>query len=577
MMRGGMAYSRLKNLLPPLPAFCLWPRWVVLAVLGFSLLTVLPLTVLEYGGDIMFQYVGIECFGSQFWSGDLYPRWCPEANAGLGSPVFMYYPPLPFFISSLLYPLTWFGVSVPSIYLMCLWLATFAGGLMAWLWLSDLTTPKKALLLSLVYLWMPYRMEVMMFRSGYGELWCLAWMPLVFKYARRIVRGETEAVPKLALAFALTFLSNMPAAVVGVLGSVGYSLLMARRDTTILPRYAGALLWGALLSALYLGPAIQAKSHITTEGVISGKRSWSNTYLTMANVTEHGQGHVVITIIIMLLALLGLIIFCYWRRDRLPDDFVRRERFTWGVMAAVAVFLLFPVSRWVWHSLTVINMLAFPWRMQLVMMMAAMGLGVIMLNYLLKEGREKSRTGDIVMLFFMLGLMGLFVISTRAKEFVNYGDKIMASQFVTQREYRTVWTNRRFISMPHILSRYDQLATIPKLQLLRGNAGFEIKIWEPGEVFLLAHVNRLSLLRLDLQYFPIWQVESTIPVRMAPDRRTGRMTLLLPRGDYPVHLTTSLYGMLGGYYLLYLLASLLALLALLWELRQQDKYKSMAC
>src|SRR5262245_9130339 len=43
-------------------------------------------------------------FSEQLWSGDLYPRWLSDLNAGLGSPAFYYYPPFPYYLSSLFKP-----------------------------------------------------------------------------------------------------------------------------------------------------------------------------------------------------------------------------------------------------------------------------------------------------------------------------------------------------------------------------------------------------------------------------------------------------------------------------------------
>src|SRR5215467_235855 len=43
-------------------------------------------------------------FSEQLWAGNLYPLWLMGMNNGLGSPVFFYYPPVPFFVTSLLRP-----------------------------------------------------------------------------------------------------------------------------------------------------------------------------------------------------------------------------------------------------------------------------------------------------------------------------------------------------------------------------------------------------------------------------------------------------------------------------------------
>ncbi len=515
------------------------PRATALIIACFSVLTVLPLTLFDYGGDIMFQYVAIKCFASQFWAGDLYPRWCFSANAGLGSPIFVYYFPLPFYIASLFYPLTWLGLSLPGVYLLSLLAATIVGGLTAWSWLSDLTTPKKALLLALVYLWLPYRMEVMMFRAAYSELWCIAFMPLVCKYTRRLMLGEIDAVPRLALAFALCFLSNMPAATIGVLASGGYTLLMMERRRILwLGGFALALIWGAAMSAFYLVPAILYKPYVTTEGVISGARSWCNDFLTLDNI-KNGQGNVVVVMGIMLLCLVGLSVCAVLKRQKITPATWRELR-SWVILAAGAYILLIPLSKPLWDHAGFIAMLAFPWRMQLVVMLAAIYMAAVLLDKLVVA----LRTGDVLMGFFMLALLVLFVISARSPDFVTYGDKIVASQFVTQREYRSVWTDKEYIAMPYILGRYDQLASIPKIQQVSGNAHGAETVWEPGHIELDINAQRPSIVRLDLQYFPMWQMQvqpENAQLLMGPEPGTGQMLVSMSPGRY--HLTLSTHIM----------------------------------
>src|SRR5688572_21264763 len=226
-------WSGVNNAAPP--AFSDFsPVSLSLIFLALATAAVFPLTLFDYGGDIMFQYVAIKCFGSQFWAGEMYSRWCFDAHAGLGSPVFVFYPPLPFYASSLLYPLTWLGVDIPSLYLLCLWLATLVTAFTAWWWLRDITSAKLAVFITVIYLWLPYRMELMMFRSAYGELWCMVWLPLVIKYLRLLMHGQLRAVPKLSVALALCFLSNMPAAMIIVLASGVYALCMGTRHIRLL-------------------------------------------------------------------------------------------------------------------------------------------------------------------------------------------------------------------------------------------------------------------------------------------------------------------------------------------------------
>ncbi len=99
-----------------------WKKILLVAMLAGSL-NLIPRLLGDPGADAFFHYTLIHCFSTQFWEGDIYPRWCMEANASLGAPVFLFYFPLPYYISALLYPLHLLG-GIETVYLAGIWLAT---------------------------------------------------------------------------------------------------------------------------------------------------------------------------------------------------------------------------------------------------------------------------------------------------------------------------------------------------------------------------------------------------------------------------------------------------------------------
>jgi uncharacterized membrane protein len=125
----------------------------VVAIAGAGLVLTLP--VLVFGlpflsDDASFHSAWYSHFSKQLWSGDLYPRWLLEMNGGLGSPVFFFYPPAPYFLTSVLRPffhndptgLHQLGVAASA--------ALIASGLTAYLWLKNLADPKAALIASIL-------------------------------------------------------------------------------------------------------------------------------------------------------------------------------------------------------------------------------------------------------------------------------------------------------------------------------------------------------------------------------------------------------------------------------------------
>lgn len=79
----------------------------LLAIAGTGVVLTLPVLILGvpfFSDDGVAHAMWYTHFSEQLFSGDLYPRWLVNMNAGLGSPVFFFYPPVPFFLTGVLLP-----------------------------------------------------------------------------------------------------------------------------------------------------------------------------------------------------------------------------------------------------------------------------------------------------------------------------------------------------------------------------------------------------------------------------------------------------------------------------------------
>jgi hypothetical protein len=77
----------------------------VVALVAIGLATTLPVALWGSNNGDTVHNVWARYFAAQFWSGELYPRWLMDMNSGLGSPTFFFYAPIPYFVTSLIYPL----------------------------------------------------------------------------------------------------------------------------------------------------------------------------------------------------------------------------------------------------------------------------------------------------------------------------------------------------------------------------------------------------------------------------------------------------------------------------------------
>jgi uncharacterized membrane protein len=68
----------------------------LLVLVAFAVLCCWPLFthgLPDLGHDSISHVTWQKSFSSQFWRGELYPRWLSDQNKGLGSPTYYFYPP----------------------------------------------------------------------------------------------------------------------------------------------------------------------------------------------------------------------------------------------------------------------------------------------------------------------------------------------------------------------------------------------------------------------------------------------------------------------------------------------------
>ena len=97
--RGTKNKKRLSVFFIPRSAFRVRTSSIVIPVIiALATLALLPIFLHHFpkGHDAAWHYRWASGFINALKEGSLYPRWHTEANFGQGSPVMLYYPPLPF-------------------------------------------------------------------------------------------------------------------------------------------------------------------------------------------------------------------------------------------------------------------------------------------------------------------------------------------------------------------------------------------------------------------------------------------------------------------------------------------------
>ena len=200
------------------------------------------------------SWVWSDQFTAELARGNLYPRWLPLSNAGLGAPVFYYYPPIAFYLAAIFGLL---GISTYSSLIGTFWASYALSGVTAWHWLKRQSSePVKPIVGALMFMAAPYHLFDFTRRGALAETVAIALIPLVAIGLRRVSEGRGLTVA--ALAYAAMIGTHLPLA---LLASVFLILPYAIRHWHKLPQFALACGLGIGLAAIYLLPALALEKH----------------------------------------------------------------------------------------------------------------------------------------------------------------------------------------------------------------------------------------------------------------------------------------------------------------------------
>jgi hypothetical protein len=320
----------------------------------------------------------------QHWrEGVLYPRWDLSANYGAGEPRFVFYPPITWLLGGLLgtlLPWSWTPVAFTL-------LAFLACGLSFFKMAREWTPEDAASVAACVYLLNPYLLFVTYERSAYGELLSAIWLPLLVLYGLR----KQPSLLQLSLVIAALWLTNAPSAVMGCyfLALIVFLAAVRERNIMLVFRAAGAVALGLGLAAFYIVPAVYEQRWVEIARAIGSGMRVEDSFL-FGHTGDAFHDHVLRSASWIAIVMLVATVIALWfsrksafsrasatQKDRAsaPDIL----RFLMTATTLVILFLLVPLSSFIWHHTPELKFLQFPWRWLLVLsvsMAALIGLAL---------------------------------------------------------------------------------------------------------------------------------------------------------------------------------------------------------
>jgi len=517
---------------------------VAAGLLGGPLLAHAPR--LPDGNDVLFAIHAGRGFAEALAEGTLWPRWLESSSAGLGAPIFVFYPPAAYYAVAGLSAV--FGGVVPGLSAAFLVLGALAGVTFVLAFRRDAGGPALAAGGALFVL-APYHALDLYWRTALAEYAAFVWIPLLLVTARRAVEGRgADGVAGFALACAGLAVTHVVTAVLAVLALAPYAgvhLARSGRWGRAAPLAAGGLLAGALAAA-YLVPLAAQRDLVQLDWARESPYGDFRRNFVGRDEVRLGYDPAPIGPWVdraagaqALLAAAALASYALARRGATSRDAGRRgtsrddEVLAHAALSAWVLLLQLPASEPLWRAVPGLATAQFPWRFQIFQATSACALVTLALS---TRGRHGALPRLLCAAGALPGLVLAAQVATRADLAVEPGvAEAPGVRRLVMREYLP-----RGAPPPRALPR-----GLPPARLV-GGGRVRVQRWAAHERVVRTASPRDDLLLVRTFHYPGWSARvdgAPVAARPHPVPARGRgaesavlLAVAVPAGEHTVRL-----------------------------------------
>lgn len=458
---------------------------------------------------------------------EIFPRWAENENNGYGGIGLRFYPPASYYVLAFGKILTndWFAASCFAFFF---W--TLLSGIGAFLLAREFAGEFSAFASAVLYIFAPYHATELYGSFMYAEFAAAAVLPFCFLFLARIVRKDDfSAVFGFAFSFAALVYTHLPLAVIGALSFAIYILFSLNKDDffRISKKVSlGALLGLAASSFQWIKILTEMKwlKHATDRFSATDFYDYRENFLLSFKYLGGLENDVhqlwfldLVLLATLILAVPFAVLFYKKSADkRLLNGFFALTIFT--------IFIISPLSSFVWNNFGVLQKVQFPWRWLSILTLCAVVFAAGGFQFALEFAKTNKRPLFLILcgcLFVSIA----FTVSQVIKqalfippvEFSQMTENIGARK--NNEEWLTNWADKKTSENAEIVSRKFNAAVRSATERIYEFSG-------DGE----------TAVRLPLFYYPHWRAEINGKPEEIKISGDGAVLLEIPRGEAYVKL-----------------------------------------
>jgi len=498
--------------------------------------------------------------------GNFIPRWAENLNWGYGHPILMFLYPLPSYIASVFH---FTGFSLVDSTKIVYGIGFVFSGLAMYLWLQAFLPKQAAFFGGLLYMFAPYRFVDLYVRGDIGENLAFIFLPLVlyflYKYRGVIPHALIKSNDKQRyrdrlrpyLQFIKIFQSGFLHLVLGSFSLAG--LILAHNAIALMfvpaivmyavfllldSRLRGndrkksqhsikivlfpfilLLLFGFALAAFFWVPAL-LEGKYTLRNIVT-KGDYVGNFVSLTRLLYgkwsygiSGEFSVQIGIMQWLSVILSVPLFIFFLKKKNPY---------WQLLAGcwvfffVAIFLMVPVSSFVWSKVTLLQNFQFPWRFLAVTVFVTAVFGALVVSILPK----KIMLGAVI-------VSSICLLAFNSSYWHANGYLFKPEKFYTGVYAGTTDTGE---SSPIWSVRFMEHTPKAHLEVLDGSAKITEEKRTATQHLYLVSAAKNSFLRENTLYFPGWKIlvdGVSVPIQFQDPNNRGVMIFSVPSGRHSV-------------------------------------------